>query len=36
MEAYKRLEKLCGEVMNDERRIGAYIDEMQEKTGGAS
>ena len=28
IEAYKRLEKLCGEVLNDERRVSAYIDEM--------
>ena len=28
IESYKHLEKLCGEVMNDDRRISAYIDEM--------
>ena len=28
IEAYKRLEKLCGEILNDDRRISAYIDEM--------
>lgn len=28
LESYKYLEKLCGEVMNDDRRISAYIDEM--------
>ena len=28
IEAYKRLEKLCGEVLNNERRVSAYIDEM--------
>lgn len=28
LESYKHLEKLCGEVMSDERRISAYIDEM--------
>ena len=27
--SYKHLEKLCGEVLNDSRRISAYIDEMQ-------
>ena len=27
-ESYKRLEKLCGEVLNDNRRISAYIDLM--------
>ena len=35
LEAYKHLEKLCGEVMNDDRRIGAYIDEMQKNPRGA-
>lgn len=28
MTAYKRLEKLCGEVMGDKRGVTAYIDEM--------
>lgn len=28
MDAYKRLEKLCGEIMKDDRRVSAYIDEM--------
>jgi len=28
MDMYKRLEKLCGEVLNDDRRVSAYIDEM--------
>ena len=28
IEAYKRLEKLCGEILNDDRRISAYIDEL--------
>lgn len=27
--SYKHLEKLCGEILNDDRRISAYIDEMQ-------
>lgn len=27
-ESYKQLEKLCGEIMNDDRRVSAYIDEM--------
>ena len=27
-DSYKHLEKLCGEVLNDDRRISAYIDEM--------
>ena len=29
IEPYKHLEKLCGEVLNDDRRISAYIDEMK-------
>lgn len=28
MDSYKHLEKLCGEVLNDDRRISAYIDIM--------
>ena len=28
LDSYKQLEKLCGEVMNDDKRITAYIDEM--------
>ena len=28
IESYKHLEKLCGEVLNDDRRISAYIDKM--------
>ncbi len=28
IDSYKRLEKLCGEILNDDRRISAYIDEM--------
>lgn len=28
IESYKSLEKLCGEILNDDRRISAYIDEM--------
>lgn len=28
IESYKHLEKLCGELLNDDRRISAYIDEM--------
>ena len=28
-EAYKRLDKLCGEVMHDERRLKAYIEAME-------
>jgi hypothetical protein len=33
--SYKHLEKLCGEVLNDSRRISAYIDEMQNTPNGA-
>lgn len=28
IEAYKHLEKLCGEILNDDRRVSAYIDKM--------
>lgn len=28
IDSYKHLEKLCGEVLNNERRVSAYIDEM--------
>jgi len=35
MDAYKRLEKLCGEILNDERRISAYIEEMERLPRGA-
>ena len=35
IEAYKRLEKLCGEIMNNDRRISAYIDEMANAPRGA-
>lgn len=32
IDSYKRLEKLCGEVLNDDKRIPAYIDEMKNGT----
>ena len=35
MSSYKHLEKLCGEVMNDERKVSAYIDEMVNTPQGA-
>lgn len=35
IESYKHLEKICGEITNDERRLTAYIDEMLEKSNGA-
>ena len=28
IDSYKHLEKLCGDMMNDDRRVSAYIDEM--------
>lgn len=34
IESYKHLEKLCGEIMNNDRRISAYIDEMENTTRG--
>lgn len=36
MNAYKHLEKLCGDLLNDERRISAYIDEMAKISDGSS
>lgn len=35
IDSYKHLEKLCGEVLNDDRRISAYIDEMLNKPHGS-
>lgn len=35
LNSYKHLEKLCGEVLNDDRRISAYIDEMTNTPRGA-
>ena len=29
MDSYKRLEKLCGVILSDDRRVSAYIDEME-------
>ncbi len=34
IDSYKRLEKLCGEVMGDDRRVSAYIDAMQSISNG--
>lgn len=34
IETYKQLEKLCGEVMNDDRRVSAYIEEMMRLSDG--
>ncbi len=35
IESYKHLEKICGEIMDDERRLSAYIDEMLKKPDGS-
>lgn len=35
IEAYKQLEKLCGEVLDDDRCVSAYIDEMINNQSGA-
>ncbi len=34
MDSYKRLEKLCGDILGDERKVSAYIDEMTAATDG--
>lgn len=36
MESYKRLEKLCGACLNDQRRVSAYIDEMRSTPRGSA
>ena len=36
MDAYKRLEKLCRDSLNDDRGVSAYIDEMLNIPRGAS
>ena len=35
VESYKHLEKLCGEVLNNEKKVSAYIDAMVEIADGA-
>ena len=35
LESYKRLERLCRDVMDDDRRLSAYIDEMVRLTDGS-
>ncbi len=35
IDSYKQLEKLCGEVLSDERRLSAYIDEMKKTPHGS-
>ena len=34
IDSYKHLEKLCGEVLNNDRRLSAYIDEMENTPNG--
>ena len=35
LDSYKRLERLCRDVMADDRRVSAYIDEMVRLTDGS-
>ncbi len=35
LESYKHLEKLCGEIMQDNRAVSAYIDAMERLNGSA-
>ena len=35
IESYKHLEKICGQIMKDERRLSAYIEEMTKNSKGA-
>jgi hypothetical protein len=35
LDSYKRLERLCRDVMDDDRRVSAYIDEMIRLTDGS-
>ena len=35
IDSYKHLEKICGEVLNDDRRLSAYIDEMRNSPRGS-
>jgi hypothetical protein len=35
IDSYKWLEKLCGEILDDDRRVSAYIDEMNNTPQGA-
>ena len=34
IDSYKHLEKLCGEIMDDDRRVTAYIEEMENTSNG--
>lgn len=35
IESYKHLENICGDMMNDERRLSAYIEEMIKSPNGS-
>lgn len=35
IDSYKHLEKLCGEILKDDRRLSAYIDEMLKTPSGS-
>lgn len=35
IDSYKQLEKLCGELLNDDRRISSYIEEMENTPDGS-
>ena len=35
IDSYKHLEKICGEILDDERKVSAYIDEMLNTPGGS-
>ncbi len=35
IDSYKHVEKICGEILNDDRRLSAYIDEMIKIPNGA-
>ncbi len=36
IDSYKHLEKICGEIFDDDRRVSAYIDEMINTTNGSN
>lgn len=35
IDSYKHLEKICGEIMDADRRLSAYIDEMEDTSNGS-
>ena len=35
IDSYKHFEKLCGEILNDDRRVSGYIDEMRNTPNGS-